>query len=192
MGNLLAIPSQLKNRPFSYAEAVKCGLTQYSLQQMLLAGVIEQIARGIYQAAGGDIDEESQFRVATLRVGLPSAICVVSALSFYGLTDAISRKTWIMVPTEKRTVDPRLRCLRSRNPQWKSGIEKHEGYFITSLERTIVDSLIYKKLVGHQIGLEALKSALKSKKTNLGRVLDMATKLKVDHRIRDYLEVFSL
>jgi predicted transcriptional regulator of viral defense system len=185
------LPTKLREKPFTLSQAIAAGVSRYVLSKLISEGSVEQLSRGIYRVTASDLSEEEQYCAATLRVGTPSAICLVSALSHYGLTDTIPRKTWIMVEHTKRTTYPELKLLRARTPEWNIGIERQNGYSITSLERTIVDCLIYRTKIGAQIGIEALRQAVNSKKTTLGRVLDMAVRLGVDHRIRSYVEALS-
>jgi hypothetical protein len=74
---------------------------------------------------------------------------------------------------------------------WEIGIVKERGYRITSLERTLVDCLIYHRLVGMQTFTDAVKRAVQQKKTTPGKVLDMAIQLGVGHRLRPYLEILA-
>jgi len=185
------VPLGLRDKPFTFNQALESGLTRRQLKGLVLAGEVEQLARGMYRAAQADVSEEDQFRVASLRVGKPSAICLVSALAHHHLTDTIPKKTWIMVPISKRTTARDLKVFRTRNPDWEIGIEERDGYAITSVERTLVDCLMYRTRVGTRIGVEGLRRALESKQTTLGKVMDMAVKLKSDHRIRPYIEALA-
>ena len=185
------LPTKLTKTSFTLNQATKLGLSRYALNKLIDAGIVELVVRGVYRAAQSDISEEDQFRIATLRVGTPSAICLVSALSYYNLTDTISRKTWIMVPVSKRTKHTELRLLRTRNPCWNIGIEKHDAYSITTIERTIVDTLCARSKLGSQIGIEALRKAIQSKKTTLGKIMDMSVKLGISHRVQPYIEALA-
>ena len=124
-------------------------------------------------------------------MGKPSAICLVSALSVYGLTDVIPRKTWITVPATKRTQISSLKVLRQIDPQWNIGIEKKDGYMITSIERTLVESFCYKNMIGSNTPIEALREGIRQKLTTPSKVLDMAKKMGVVHRILPYLEAMA-
>jgi predicted transcriptional regulator of viral defense system len=188
MGNL---PPKLQKSPFTLRQAKEQGLSYYDLGKLVSNGRAEQVARGIYRAAGSDIDDEEQYRIATLRVGTPSAICLLSALSRYNLTDIIAKKTWIMVPVQKRTSDRTLKLFRSRNPNWKIGIRKEARYTITTIERTLVDCLSQRSRLGINTSISALRKALETKKTTLGKVIDMAKELGVLHRILPYIEALS-
>ena len=177
--------------PFSYRQAVEGGLNKYELGKMIDQGLIERTEKGLYVPASYDTtDMEGQYRLATLRCGEPSAICLLSGLDYYHLTDQIPKKLWIMVPQDKRVQSRELKLIRARNPQWEVGIVKEKGYSITSLERTLVECLLYKKRLG-LVPIEALKEALRQKKVKLSGVLEMAVRIKVEHRIIKYIEALA-
>ena len=185
------LPPDLLKKPFTLSHALKQGVTRYQLAGLVKEGVIELVARGVYRATQADYSEEDQYRVATLKVGQPSAICLLSALAHYGLTDAIPKKTWIMVPEAKRSRYEGLKAVRARDPRWQVGVEERDGYAMTTLERTVVDAICARTRVGTQIAAESLRRAVQSKKTTLGKIMDMANRLGVAHRVRPYIEALS-
>lgn len=190
--SLKSIPKNLLKQPFSTQEAVKSGLSKATLSRMVKSGVLDRISLGVYQVSEQSVyDQESLYQVATIRSGLPSAICLLSALEHYNLTDEVSRHTWILVPASKRITAPSIKLVRSRNPHWEIGIKKKNGYWITSIERTLVDCILSMKKIGSQIALSALKRALSEKKVKLGRVMDIAKQMGVEKRILPYIQAFS-
>jgi predicted transcriptional regulator of viral defense system len=182
---------KFQNKTFTTGQFLKAGFSFYQLKQLVATGLVEQVARGVYHSAGLDLNDEEQFRMATLRVGKSSAICLLSALTFHHLTDLIPKKTWIMVPQSKRTRDKRLQLYRSVYPHWKVGIEHHDGYSVTNLERTIVECLTSRFRLGERPGIEALRSALDGKKTTIRKLTDMAEELDVLHRFLPYIKVLT-
>lgn len=188
---LKTLPKPLQEGPFTYQDALQCGLTQYSLSKLLELGEIERIERGLYQAVDTDLSEEELYRRATKKVGVPAAVCLLSALSHYDLTDTIPKQVWLMVPMGKRTKSPNIKLYRSREPNWDRGVNERDGYSITNLERTIVDSLTTQKLLAPRLGIDALKRAVESGQTTTSNVLRMADLLGVKHRILSYIEAIS-
>jgi predicted transcriptional regulator of viral defense system len=185
-------PAQLLKIPFTTSQAVSCGLSKSYLTRMVRSGVLQRLSWGVYQASGEGVGTgEELYRVATLRCGVPSAICLLSALEHYHLTDQIPKKIWILVPEPKRIVSTDLRLVRSRDPKWDIGIAKTEHYWVTTLERTLVEGLLFKRLIGGQVALEAIKRAVKQKKTRLGNLYDMAKRMGAEHRIRPYIEALA-
>ncbi len=185
------IPKPLKKSPFTYRQAMDQGLTQRALQYLVESGDLEHVSRGIYRTAGQDYSEEDQYRAATLLMGAPSAICLISALSHYGVTDLIPKKTWIVVPHTKRSQHRELKLQRSRSPEWDIGIESRQGYNITSLERTLVEAICYRNKIGTSTAINALRKAVSSKKTSLSKIMAMAKQLSVLHRVLPYIETLA-
>lgn len=189
MGNR---PKTLENRTFSTKEALKMGLNKMALTRLVHKGILERVSRGVYIASKNESgnavygDHEKRYIAATIRCSKPSAVCLLSALEYYHLTDIITKQTWMMVPDSKRVRSRQLRLIRSRRPFWNHGIIKEKDYWITSIERTIIDSFIYAKLIGQNTAIEALKKAVKQK-VKPKDILDLASRLKVKHRIMPYL-----
>lgn len=176
--------------PFTTKDLKRLGLEPSDLRRLLRQGEVLRVGRGVYQATNSDLDEENQFRAATKRIRGSSAICLLSALSFYNLTDEIPRKVWLMVEANRRSYQQDIRLFRTRNPKWHVGIDGADGYRITNIERTIVECLANQTKLG-DLGIVALKRATKDKKTTFNKVVEMATKLDVYHRIFPYIQALS-
>jgi predicted transcriptional regulator of viral defense system len=186
------LPSNLADRPFSTAEAVAEGISKASLSRMAKAGILERLSRGVYRF--GETDDstgEDSYQMATLRCGWPSAICLLSAMEHYHVTDEIAKQIWVLVPAAKRIAAKDLKLIRSREPMWDIGIAKTKGYWITTLERTLIEGLLYKRRIGHQVAIAALKQSLAQRKVNLGQLVDMSNRMGVGHRIRPIIEVLG-
>jgi predicted transcriptional regulator of viral defense system len=185
------ILKSFRKNPFTFQDALKRGLSRHGLRRLLERGAIERVSRGVYQCVDTDLTEEVQFKRATKIVGEPSAICLLSALSYFQLTDSIPNKVWIMVPADKRTSSDEVHLYRTRNPEWNVGIEQESGFWITTIERTLVDSITARSKLPLRLGLEGLKVGIEEGKTTISQVLDMSIALRVKDRILPYLEVLS-
>ncbi len=185
------LPKALQKGPFTYQQALDAGLTFSTLRRLVASEQCYSVSRGVYMPINIDYNEENQFKVATLITGEPSVICLLSALSVYGLTDQIPRQTWVTVPKSKRTREKSLKILRQVDPQWNIGIHKKNGYSITSIERTIVEAFFYKRMLGSNVAISALREAVKAKITTPSKVLDMSKKLGVVRSILPYLEAMA-
>ena len=179
-------------RPFSAQEALSLGLSKATLTRRVATGQFDRLSRGVYQISGRDDETgEDRYRMATLRCGTPSAVCLLSALEHYHVTDQITQQVWVLVPEPKRVASKELKLVRARNPQWDVGIRKTKHYWITTLERTLIESLVYKRLIGSQVALGAVKQAVAQKKVRLSKLYDMAKKMGVEHRVRPYIEALA-
>lgn len=159
---------------------------------MVKAGVLDRLSLGVYQASeANEGSTEDQYHEASLRCGVPSAICLMSALDHYHVTDAVPKKLWMLVPDGKRIKANHLKLIRSRNPRWDIGMHKTKRYWITTLERTLIDCLLYKRLIGSSLAIAALKEALSQKKIKLACLYDLAKRMGVAHRLRPYIEALA-
>lgn len=185
------IPKELKNlKCFTYQEALTYGLTKRKLERFVQHGEVQKISRGIYAITAAPADENPSFGIACKIVGFPCAICLWSALVYYDLTDEIDRKTWVMAPSNRRRTYINIRMVRVKNPQWNIGILREESYWITTLERTIIDCLVYHRFVGTMAATVALKRAIQAKMTNISNLIDMASRLGCLKKVYPRLEVF--
>jgi len=186
----------LPNKPFKTNEAKKLGISNYYLSRLIEAGEIERISRGLYQVSNileeEYTDLEKSYIAATLTCSKPSAICLLSALEYYNLVDEIPSYIWVLVPANKRVRSEEVKVFRSRNPLWQVGISHEKDYSITTIERTIIDSILNKKIIGQNIALSALKKAITERKTNVDKLFKMSSKMNVYNRIKNYLDMLSV
>ncbi len=164
--------------------------TKYrKIAEKITSGDLVRVGKGVY-AKPSDLEGlDGDFYRATLLCGHPSAICLLSALKYYGLSEQIFGGTWVLLPyTAYLTRKKVLRPVRSRRPQWKTGIISKSKFKITTLERTLVDVFRYHRLIGIPSAIDALKRALKEKQTTKSKVFEMAKKLNYSKQILPYLE----
>lgn len=180
------------DRPFAYKEALKWGASHYLLKKACEKKKLKKLRHGYYQKIVEGYTDEMSFIEASCYMGVPSAICLLSALWFYNLSDEIPAQTWIMVPESKRSQESSIHLLRTREPLWDIGIIKHTLYWITSIERTIVDCLRYKHKIGREIGVKALKSYVGRDHKRMNQVYKMAQDMKFASQILPYLEILAI
>jgi len=185
------LPEELRGRSFTYQEALKHGLTQYSVQKLLESNDIERVERGLYQSTEVDLSDEDLYRRAVKTVGEPAVVCLLSALSYYDLTDTIPKRVWLMVPAERRSRSRNIKLYRARDPNWTDGVVVQKGYSITSFERTIVETLALRSMISPRLGINALKQAISEKRTTTDKILRMADTLDIKHRVLPIIEALS-
>jgi predicted transcriptional regulator of viral defense system len=182
--------SRIGAGPVTAKELEGLGLSRSELERLLADGEIVRLGRGVYQLASNDIGDENQFRAATKRIRGRTSVCTLSALAYYNLTDEIPKQVWLMVGIGRKSNLKDVRLFRTRNPHWNIGVDAADGYKITSVERTIVDCLSYQHKFGN-LGVDALKRAIKDKKTTLNKIADIAERLGVGHKIAPIIQVLS-
>ena len=176
------------------SEAIKHGISRYTLYKMRDNGVVEKISRGIYRLV--DLPPISQPDLVTVVLRFPKAvICLISALSWHGITTQIPHEVSVAVPRGARmpSLDyPPVHAYKFSAEAFKAGIEKHQIDRVTvqiySAEKTLAYCFKYRNKLGMDVVLEALKLYRSQKKFDLEKLLEYARICRVEEVMRPYLE----
>lgn len=147
--------------------AERAGINRSGLYRRARAGEWERIARGLYLPTGAPAADWDQIEASVRR---PEAtICLVSALAYYDLTDAIPATLDVAIPRGARApvTDGAIRWHRFDKTTFS--IERDEIAIpgsshtigIYTPERTIADCFRLRASTGYEIPREALKEWLR-------------------------------
>lgn len=175
----------LKKPLFKASEARSRGIPSRMLAYFCEKGLIERVGHGLYRvvevSTGVSLDfEELVLTVASIPRGV---ICLISALSYYDLTDQIMREYWIAIPNrDKSPKRPHTRIVRMRNMSFGLTTVKMGKYEVKifNRERTIVDSFRY---LSDEIAIKALQAYLSSsgkRKADLPKLSRYAKALRIN------------
>ena len=185
------IKSLLKLEVFTSKDARKAGVPTGLVAYYVNKGIITRLSRGLYRSS--EIQSAAPFEwedlLATSQGIHLGTICVVSALSYYGLTLEVQRQFWIAVPHEMKA--PRrknTKIIRMRNFKLgRIGFELGEyKTFIYDKERCVLDAF---RFLSRESAIKVLKEYLKGtsdKKADIPKLSKYAKTLRVD--ITPYLE----
>ena len=178
------------HKNFSYQQALDFGFKPSQFYKWVHQGHIERFERGFYRFKSHfPINYKKQFAEFSKLIPGRSAIGLTTALSYYQLTDDIITIPTFLVDHSLKSKKQSIRLFRKRHPQWSVGIKKERGFCITSIERSLVESMIYKKWTG-QKGFKALRKAIIERKTNIFKVIKLSQQLGYSSRLNSYFEVF--
>jgi len=148
------------------------GIGPAELRQLIAAGVIERISRGLYHLTEAEPTEHHSLAAVCARV--PEAVlCLLTALRYHELGSQLPREVWFGIARNARTPHlPELptRVVRFNAAQLQYGVVevRLEGVpaRITNPARTVVDCFHPWKLrlVGKDVALEALREVLDQRK----------------------------
>ncbi len=177
------------------SQALALGIAPRTLYAMRDAGLIRQISRGIYQLATQEPPYSPDWITIALRI--PKAvICLLSALQYYGLTTQIPHKVYVALPrtAEKPRLEfPPLNITWLSNKSYLAGIVEQSienvQVKIYSQEKTIADCFKFRKKVGMEVALEALKDYVKQPDHQLDQLIAYARIDRVEKIISQYLEI---
>ncbi|MDC7233889.1 MAG: type IV toxin-antitoxin system AbiEi family antitoxin domain-containing protein [Spirochaetales bacterium] len=151
----------MKRPLFTSADAKQLGISSSLLNYYARKGLIERIDRGIYRGISPSMDVDFQWEDLVLAVkSIPdSAVCLISALALYDLSDEIPRLHWIAIDNYRRVPKRRgTKIVRMRNMSLGKVIIHigSESLPIFDRERTIIDAFRY---LGKETAIKALKRA---------------------------------
>lgn len=176
------------------AEASRLGIAPATLYAMREAGVAVQENRGLYRLAEVHPPGNPDLVQVALLVS-KAVICLISALSFYGLTTQIPHRVYIALPRRSqrpRLTHPMVDVIWLPEPAFEAGIEAHTLDGVTvhiyDREKTIADSFRYSERVGNDVLLEMLREYKRQGNVNVSSILNYARIDRVVEKIQPYLE----
>ena len=177
--------------------AQKAGIHPRTLYFMRDEGMIIELGRGLFRLAS--LPDMGNPDLATVAARLPRAvICLISALSFHGITTQIPHQVDIALPRGSKNPKfgfPPVRIFRFSPSAFRNGIEVHmiDGarVRIYAPARTVVDCFRLRKRLGIDIAVEALRFALQRRKTTTAEILRYARMLRMERVMMPYLEAMQ-
>ncbi len=176
------------------AEALRLGIHPRTLYAMRDSGVLERLSRGLYRLA--DLPPLSNPDLVTIALRIPQAvICLVSALSFHELTTQIPHAVDIALPNRARRPrldHPPLRVFWFSGSAWSEGIETHLvdnlPIRIYGPEKSIADGFKYRRKIGLDVAIEALRLYHRRRGFDVNKLLHYARVCRVENVMKPYLE----
>jgi len=177
------------------SEAIKLGITRYMLYSMRDKGFVEQVSRGVFRLS--DLPPITNPDIVTVVSRFPNVvICLVSALSFHGITTQIPHEVFVAVDKKSRapSIDfPPISVHKFSDEAFSKGIENYviDGVNVKvySIEKTIADCFKFRNKIGMDVVLEALKLYKTRKKFNSYDLLKYGKICRVEKIMTPYLEL---
>lgn len=188
------------------AEFAAAGITAATIARMEKRGEVVRLARGLYQLADRPVDANHELALATKLVP-GGVVCLVSALAFHELTDAIPSRVWMAIGSKDRKPAirrPRLQIVRFAPKLLGRGFTRHAidgvDVRITTPARTVVDLFRYRQSAGRRyqkspglaVALEGLSAVLRQRKATPAELSRMAEEAGVWRVMRPYLEALTV
>lgn len=176
------------------SEVARGGIHSQELSRLVREGALERISRGQYRLAGRPVTEHHGLAVAAQAVP-HGVICLISALSFHEIGTQLPFEVWMAIDRRARRPAlhyPRLRVARFSGKALTEGVETHllEGrrVRIYGVAKTLADVFKYRKKVGLDVALEALREAWRERRVTMDEIDHFARICRVERVMRPYLE----
>lgn len=176
------------------ADVEDVGISRNYLYQMHKDGQLEKLLVGLYTLPEAPVTEHSAMAEVAKR--LPHAIvCLLSALSYHGLTTQIPHEIWVTVPRSSwrpQREYPPLNLTYVSGSAYSFGTEEHVingvRVKIYSPAKTVADCFKFRNKVGLDIAIEALRETWRSHKATMDELVEAAGIDRVSKIMRPYLE----
>ncbi|MGV7219719.1 type IV toxin-antitoxin system AbiEi family antitoxin domain-containing protein [Bradyrhizobium sp. UFLA05-112] len=191
--------SLVQDRGIARARDFKAaGIPLIYLKRLTDSGELVRLGRGLYQdpeRAGEDIAHNLAEAARAVPNGVVS---LASALRHHGLTTQLPHAVWLTIPHKARTPKADglpLEIVRATGEVLTAGVEhvQVEGVDVPiyGVAKTIADCFKHRRHIGEDVAIEALRDALRMRKTTVAEILRYAEIDRVAERIRPYLKALQ-
>ena len=175
-------------------EAIRVGIHPRTLYEMLNAGVLERLNRGLYRLA--DLPPLGNPDLVSVSLKVPhGVICLISALHYHDITTQIPHEIYLALQrgTEPPRLDhPPIRIFWFTGRAFAEGVEMHKidgiPTHIYSPEKTVVDCFKYRNKIGLDVAIEALRECWRNRRCTMDQLWYYAKICRVTNVMRPYLE----
>ena len=176
-------------------DAVAAGVSRTALSRLTARGDLVWVGRGVYQLPQAQRADP----VAILSATHPGVVvCLLSALAMHGLTTQSPRQAWIAIGNKAavpRVDYPPLQVVRMYAVNLRDGVHETtlDGVTVraTSPARTIADCFKFRRRVGLDVAIEALRAAWDSRAVTMDELWQAAAQTRMTIVMRPYLESLS-
>jgi predicted transcriptional regulator of viral defense system len=170
------------------------GVHAPTISRLVAEGAVIRTSRGLYELANADIGISHSFAEMAKRVP-KGVICLISALQFHEITLQAPRSVWVAIGEKDRK--PKVSHIATKFVRFgeKALSVGAKTYVIDSVPvrifdpaKTVVDCFRYRRTVGLDVALEALRLALTERNTTPTEIADYSRQLRIWSVMRPYLE----
>lgn len=178
----------------STSEALRLGIHPRTLYALRDADILEPLARGLYRLA--DLPPLTNPDLVIVARKIPQGVvCLVSALAFHELTTQIPHAVDVALEsgsTRPRLAFPPVRVFWFSGPAWSEGIGAHQlddtPVRIYGPEKSVADAFKFRRKLGLDLAIEALKAYRQRPDFDVDRLLQYADVCRVEQIMSPYLE----
>jgi predicted transcriptional regulator of viral defense system len=183
--------------PVRSRDLARFDIPRIYLKRLCDGGILEQVDRGLYSLVDAPVTELHSLAEVAKRV--PHAvICLLSALQAHGLTTEVPHAVWVLIDRQARVPKlsyPALEVVRASGAAREHGIVTRvvDGVKVqlTSPAKTVADCFRYRRHVGLDVALAALRAYLDKHRGGIDALVQAARADRVYVFMRPYLEALA-
>jgi predicted transcriptional regulator of viral defense system len=175
------------------SEARREGIHPQTLSRMVETERLVKEERGLYRLAEIELSGNADL-IQVAKLVPRGVVCLISALSFHGLTTQIPHKVYLAIPQamkKPKLTYPPLDVVWLSSQVYSAGIESHELDGITvriyNREKTIADCFKFRNKIGLDVAIEGLKEYLRLADRSIDVLMHYAAVDRVQKVMQPYL-----
>jgi predicted transcriptional regulator of viral defense system len=171
------------------------GIPLVYLKRLTDAGDLVRLGRGLYQDPDRAGEHIAHDLAEAARLVPNGVISLISALRYHELTTQLPHAVWMTIPHKDRTPNPtslKLEIVRATGEALTAAIEQVmvEGVPVPiyGVAKTVADCFKYRRHVGEDVAVEALRDALRQRKTTASELMRFAAIDRVASRMEPFIK----
>lgn len=187
-----------RNHGYARMKELKAaGVQSRDINRLIQDAVIEKVKPGLYRLSR--LPEIGGVPIGFIDVcqAMPGGvICLLSALAYYDLITFNPSQIFVAIPHAHKLVKieyPPIRKFFFRDRFYQCGIDTIDTHYgkikIYDPEKSICDLFRYRKKLGEDLALEALKNHLRKGNTNINKLMDYAVRCQVKTILTPYIKI---
>jgi predicted transcriptional regulator of viral defense system len=174
------------------------GIPLVYLRRLCDEGRLVQLSRGLYQLPELAGSDAAHSLAEATRLMPRGVVCLLSALRQHGLTTLLPNAVWMTLPRSARVPKSppfHLEIVYASEPALSSHIQRIEieGVRVPMYDvaKSVADCFKHRRRVGLDVAVEALRDALRQRKTTPAKVMQVAALDRVANVMRPYVEAVT-
>ena len=174
------------------------GIPLVYLKRLTDSGVLVRLRRGLYQDSEHVREDAAHDLAEAVRLVPNGVVSLISALHHHGLTTQLPHAVWMTIPHKARrplAAGFRLEIVRATGEALTAGVEhvEVEGVRVPvySVAKTVADCFKHRRHVGEDVAIEALRDALRQRKTTPSELMAFATIDRVAGRMEPFIKAMQ-
>ncbi len=174
------------------------GVPLVYLKRLTDAGTLVRLGRGLYQEPERVGEDVAHDLAEAARLVPNGIVSLISALRQHQLTTQLPHSVWMTIPHKARTprgAGLRLEIVRATGEALTAGVEyiEVEGVQVPiyGVAKTIADCFKHRRHVGEDVAIEALRDALRERKTTPSELMKFAAIDRVASRMEPLIKAIQ-
>lgn len=174
------------------------GIPLIYLKRLTETGDLVRLGRGLYQDPDHVGEDAAHDLAEATRLVPNGVISLVSALRHHELTTHLPHAVWMTIPQKGRTpkaASVRFEIVRASGEVMTAGVEHVtvEGVVVPiyGVAKTVADCFKHRRHVGEDLAIEALRDALRQRKTTPSELMKFATIDRVVRRMEPLIKAMQ-